>query len=326
MYNPTTVAGYAGDKNACGPASAANSMQWLEDKYGEINTGITHRDKLKELSGFMNRADNEAVEDTSFVKGKLAFIDKYKLPVKVKMQGIFFGSDSIASPDNKYKHFAENKNDTTNAYPKWDWLVSEMKDDEDVEIGIAWRESLGNSLGGHWVTASGVSEVGSYRGLYIKDDGDQKIAGGTRQRFTNVDTINGGKPYLPQLSSENSSCMLEAVVSESYDSTITFVSTYSQEILIKNQLNLTVYENPSSRLDPVSIAFELAQPGDVQVYIFEITGRLVFSREFVYSSSGTKTVKWNGKENQGLPAGSGIYLVKVVNGDVSATAKFIRLD
>lgn len=325
-YNPTTVAGYAGDKNACGPASAANSMQWLEDKFGEINTGTTHRDKLKELSGFMSRVDNSTVTDENFVKGKLAFIDKYKLPIRVKMQGIFFGSDSIASPDNQYKHFAENKNDSVNAYPKWDWLVSEMKDDEDVEIGIAWYDSTGNSLGGHWVTASGVSEVGSYRGLYVKDDGDQKTAGGTRQQFTNVDTINGGKPYLPQLSSENSICMLEAVVSESYDSTVTFVTTYSQEILLKNQLNLTVYENPSSRLDPISIGFELAQPGEVQVYIFEITGRLVFSREFVYNSPGTKTVKWDGKENHGLPAGSGVYLVKVVDGDVSATAKFIRQD
>jgi flagellar hook assembly protein FlgD len=162
--------------------------------------------------------------------------------------------------------------------------------------------------------------------LYVKDDGNQKIAGGTRQQFTNVDTINGGKPYLPQLSSENSICMLEAVVSESYDSTITFVTTNSQEIVLSNQLKLTVYENPSSRLDPVSIAFELAQPGDVQVYIFDITGRLVFSREFVYNSSGTKTVLWDGKENKGLLAGSGVYLVRVVNGDVSATAKFIRQD
>jgi hypothetical protein len=326
MYNPTTVAGYAGDKNACGPASAANSMQWLENKYKEIDSETTHREKLKELSKLMSRTDNSTVTDENFVKGKLAFIDKYKLPIRVKMQGIFFGSDSIASPDNQYKHFAENKNDTANAYPNWDWLVSEMKDDEDVEIGIAWYDSLGNSLGGHWVTASGVSEVGSYRGLYVKDDGNQKIAGGTRQQFTNVDTINGGKPYLPQLSSENSICMLEAVVSESYDSTITFVTTNSQEIVLSNQLKLTVYENPSSRLDPVSIAFELAQPGDVQVYIFDITGRLVFSREFVYNSSGTKTVLWDGKENKGLLAGSGVYLVRVVNGDVSATAKFIRQD
>ncbi len=326
MYNPTTVAGYAGDKNACGPASAANSLQWLEDMYDEIDSETTHREKLEELSRLMNRANNSTVSDSNFVNGKLAFIDKYKLPIRVKMQGIFFGSDSIPSPDNRYKHFAENKNDSANAYPNWDWLVSEMKDDEDVEIGIAWYDSTGNSLGGHWVTASGVSEVGSYRGLYIKDDRKQEIAGGTKQQFTNVDTINGGKPYLPQLSSENSICILEAVVSESYDSTVTFVATFSQENLINNHLNLTVYENPSSRHEPVSIGFDLTQPGEVQVYIFEITGRLVFSREFVYSSPGTKTVNWDGKENKGMRAGSGVYLVKVVNGDVSSTAKFIRQD
>ena len=221
-YNPTTVEGYAGDKNACGPAGAANSMQWLENKYKEIDTKTTHRKKLEELSKFMNRANNSTVSDENFVKGKLAFIDKYKLPIRVKMQGIFFGSDSIPSPNAKYKHFADNKNDSAGAYPTWDWLVNEMKDDEDVEIGIAWYDTTGRSLGGHWVTASGVSEVGKYRGLYVKDDGNQKEAGGTKQQFTNVAYNKEGKPYLPQLSSKNSICMMEAVVSESYDSTITF--------------------------------------------------------------------------------------------------------
>jgi len=325
-YNPTTVDGYAGDKNACGPAGAANSMQWLENKYQQIDTKTTHREKLKELSKFMSRADNAQVTDVNFVKGKLAFIDKYKLPIRVKMQGIFFGSDSIPSPDDKYKHFADNKNATDGAYPTWDWLQNEMKDDEDIEIGIAWYDSTGHSLGGHWVTASGVSEVGSYKGLYVKDDANQKTAGGTRQQFTNVDTINGGKPYLPQLSSENSICMLEAVVSESYDSTITFNATYSNEISVSDQLNLVVYENPSHRSNPVTIGFNVVQPGEIKIDIYEITGRLVFSKELKYGTKGLKTVKWDGKDSNHLYTGSGTYLVKVVAGNLSSTKKIIRLD
>jgi hypothetical protein len=325
-FNPTTVPGYAGDKNACGPAGAANSMQWLENKYEEIDSETTHREKLEELSKFMSRNDNSTVSDENFVKGKLAFIDKYKLPIRVKMQGVLFGSDSIPSPDNKYKHFAENKNDTANAFPKWDWLVSEMKDDEDIEIGVAWYDSTGNSLGGHWVTASGVSEVGSYRGLYVKDDADQKVAGGTEQTFTNVYYTDDGKPYLPQLSSENSICILEAVVSESYDSTVNFVATYSQEIQSNDQLNLIVYENPSSVSNPVTISFDVYEAGDVKIYIYEITGRMVYFSEIKYGTSGNKTIEWDGKGSTGLVAGSGTYLVKVVSGNLSSATKLIKQD
>lgn len=325
-YNPTTEAGYAGDKNACGPAGAANSMQWLENKYDQINTNTTHREKLKELSGFMNRADNSTVSDENFVKGKLAFIDKYKLPIRVKMQGIFFGSDSITSPNANYGHYADNKNDTSNAYPQWDWLVDEMKDDEDVEIGIAWYDSTGRSLGGHWVTASGVSEVGSYRGLYIKDDGNQKTAGGTKQQFTNVDTTDGGKPYLPQLSSDNSICMLEAVVSESYDSTVTFIPVSAHEISANNKLNLKVFQNPGSRNKPVNINFDITEPGKIQLIIFEISGRRIFLKSVDYGNPGNKTIIWNPNNSEVNDLGVGTYFVKVISEQEEATVRLILIE
>ena len=325
-YNPTTVAGYAGDKNACGPAGAANSMQWLEDKYDQINTNTTHREKLKELSGFMNRADNSTVSDENFVKGKLGFIDKYKLPIRVKMQGIFFGSDSIPSPNANYGNYSDNKNDTANAYPQWDWLVDEMKDDEDIEIGIAWYDSTGNSLGGHWVTASGVSEVGSYRGLYIKDDGNQKTAGGTRQQFTNVDTTDAGKPYLPQLSSDNSICMLEAVVSESYDSTVTFIPVRANEITANNNLNLKVYQNPGSRNRPVNINFDVSEPGEIQLIIYEISGRMIYSKRMDYGNPGNKSIVWNPNINEVNNVGTGTYFVKVISAREESTVQLILVE
>ena len=60
--------------------------------------------------------------------------------------------------------------------------------------------------------------------------------------------------------------------------------------------------------------------------IYEITGRLVYADEINYDTSGSKTVKWDGKENSGLFAGNGIYLVKVVSKKLSSTTKIIRQD
>lgn len=77
-------------------------------------------------------------------------------------------------------------------------------------------------------------------------------------------------------------------------------------------------------MNPVSIEFMLTQPGDEQVYIYEITGRLVYSRELKYNSTGLKTVKWDGKENNGLITESGVYIVKVSAKNASSTKKFIR--
>lgn len=325
-FNPTTVPGYAGDKNACGPAGAANSMQWLENKYTQINSGTTHREKLKELSSFMRRTNNSQVTDKNFVKGKLAFIDKYKLPIKVKMQGIFFGSDSIPSPNATYGHFAHNKNDSTNAYPKWDWLVNEIKEDEDVEIGVAWYDSTGNPLGGHWLTVSGVSEVGKYKGMYVKDDGNQKIAGGTKQQFSNVDFTSDGKPFLVQMSSANSVCLLEAVVSESYDETMSFIPLVSEDISILNQLNLKVYENPSSKLEPIKISFEINGEKEATVSIFSFNGKLIYRETHNFETSGLKTIEWDGKQTKGLQPGSGTYLIQVQTKTKKATVKIIRQD
>jgi hypothetical protein len=327
VYNPRDMAGEVGDWNSCGPASAVNSLQWLENTNDNIpKTGTSLRDKMKIFNKVSNRANEGGLNTAGVIGGKLAFIDSLKLPIHVKWQGIPSNKDSIPSPNAKYKHVARSKNDSVGAYPTFEWLASEIEKGEDVEIKFGWYDSLDVRHDGHWVVVTGVSDVTTARGIYVKDDEHQEKAGGMRQTYLNWVTNEAGRPRLVNFKGKYNRCWVESVVSESYDSTITFVTTSAQEFSLNNQLNLTVYKNPSSRLDPVSIGFELAQPGGIQIYIFEITGRLVYSDEFVFSSSGTKTVKWDGKENQGPPAGSGVYLVKVVNGDVSATAKFIRLD
>lgn len=221
--NPVTCPGYAGDKNACGPAGAANSMHWLEKKHpNQIPPSGTLREKLKELSGMMNRANNDGVYTDDFIEAKLAFIDKYKLPIHVKFQSFKFGTANIPSPDTLYGHFAENENASANAKPQWDWLVQEMENGEDVELEFGYYDQNGQRQGGHWVTVTGVTEVGGVKRVYFKDDTDQSKAGGMRHQCTEWVNHSSGYSYLKDISGGGYTCWVESVVSESYDPSITF--------------------------------------------------------------------------------------------------------
>lgn len=327
VYNPREMAGEVGDWNSCGPASAVNSLQWLEETNDKIpKTGTSLRDKMKIFNEASNRGNESGLNTAGMIKGKLAFIDSLKLPIHVKWQGVPYAKDSIESPNAKYGHIAKGKNDSVGAHATFDWLASEMEKGEDVEIKFGWYDTLNVRHGGHWVVASGVSDVTTARGVYVKDDEEQSKAGGMRQTYLNWVTNEAGRPRLVGFEGPNNRCWVESVLSESYDSTITFTPTHTSIIQSNNQLNLIVYRNPSSKLSPVTISFDVYNPGEVEILIYEITGRLVFSREIKYNNPGNKIVKWDGKENKGFSTKNGIYLVKVVSENQSATRKIIRLE
>ena len=224
VYNSVTVPGYAGDQNACAPTSAANSMQWLENNFPPIKTNLSHRDKLVELSKLMNRPVDEGVFVREFIEGKLAFINKYKLPIRVKFQVYNLNSD-VNSPD-KIENDAINKGDGT--HPKWEFLKQEMKDEEDVEMFIEFHKKVGNEdkvIGRHAIAASGVAEGGGNRVLWYKDDSYQGRAGGNTEKERKWDTLSNGVPVLNApitIGDTTWYTSVAGVISESYDSTVVF--------------------------------------------------------------------------------------------------------
>lgn len=224
MHFPT-INGYAGDKNACGPAAAANSMQWLENNFPKIKSGLNHREKLRELSKLMRRPDNDGVFIREFIEGKLEYINKYKLPIRVKFQVKNLNSD-VNSP-GKIENDAINKGDGSS--PKWEFLKNEMKDEEDVEVFLEYHKLYGGNdyiLGRHVVTASGVGEAAGNKYFWYKDDKYQNKAGGTREVQNTWDTIVNNTPVLKSDIYINGDTIwytsIFSVVSESYDSTVTF--------------------------------------------------------------------------------------------------------
>ncbi len=224
--NPSVEDGYSGDLNACGPAAAGNSLQWLSDTHDRINTDNTLREKLVELSKMMNRGKEKGVNTRQLVQGKLAFIEKYKLPIKVKFQSKWLGTADIPSPNTESTTKGENKNGSANAWPTWEWLVQEMKHGEDVEILYGYYDSDGVRQDGHWVTVTGVFNSSNEKRIWIKDDIDQDNAGLGK---TNDNRDKGGKEMIPWGTTESGIPILkrfgqsgwqlrvESIVSESYD-------------------------------------------------------------------------------------------------------------
>lgn len=326
-YNPRDMPGAVGDWNSCAPAGAINSLQWLEDNHDKIpDTGTSLRDKINIFNEVSGRNNESGLNTAGTIQGKLGFIDSLKLPIHVKWQGVPTRKDTIKSPNPRYNHYALGKNDSVGAYPTFEWLVSEMEKGEDIEIKFGWYDTLNVRDGGHWVVVSGVSDVTTAQGIYVKDDEEQSKAGGMRQTFTNWVTNDAGRPRLTGFEGPNTRCWVESVVSESYDSTITFASTTtsSGDLINRNELNLMVFENPSSGNSPVTINFDLQKSGDIQIQIFEISGRLIYSQKTSFDTPGNKSLTWNGSNIEGNILGNGIYILKVQTQDGSATEKIIR--
>ncbi len=80
---------------------------------------------------------------------------------------------------------------------------------------------------------------------------------------------------------------------------------------------LRTYPNPTR--DNTTLAFELAQSGKVEVQVYSITGRLVWSKT-MQMSDGTQEISIEGSD---LPTGT--YIVKFSSGKQTDTAKFIKM-
>jgi hypothetical protein len=314
-HNPTNTPGYAGDWNACVPASCANSMQWLEGRHPtKINSGLSDRKKLEELSKLMRRMNNQGVYTDTMIRGKLAYIDKYKLPIRVKFQDIYIKDSCLASFDSTYKHCAENKSNrlAVDTIPKLDfnWLFEEMKRGEDVEMLVQWvRDSAGTKTSSaHAVVISDVAEIKGVRRITIKDDSTQGAAGGTRERPLTFDTtLNKRYPTIPEWGWANgtdvATCFITGFVSESYDSTVTFpaqgIPTPTPPVY-----RLAVNGNPVKDGQAATVTFELPQAAYTRLYVIDITGRHVATLGEGLYSAGKHQLRLDASS---LP--SGIYFL-----------------
>ena len=74
--------------------------------------------------------------------------------------------------------------------------------------------------------------------------------------------------------------------------------------------------NPDTKID-----FSIAQAGHVTLEVFNIRGQTVATLVDSYMSAGTHTIEWDATNSSGEKVATGIYLYRLIAGDVTTTMK-----
>lgn len=204
---------------------------------------LAQRRMMAVLSNLMNKSATSGVSVTDMVSGLLQFIDSVQAPIHVKFQTSGHSNQlagGVLSPDNRYNHSASNQTDIpitsqnlTGVDPAW--IRSEMAHGETVILNCVFlRDSAGvkkKYVRAHSMIVSGATVSGSRESIRVKDDKNQKEAGGMRQRAANYhsDTAFEGMLRLPELDEEGLQCYINSAVSMSYDSTIKFEELFDYQ-------------------------------------------------------------------------------------------------
>jgi hypothetical protein len=86
---------------------------------------------------------------------------------------------------------------------------------------------------------------------------------------------------------------------------------------------LPCYPNPAR--GSVAFSYQLKEPGNVCLAVYDITGRLVQTLVKGKQNAGSHSVAWNGCNERGQNAASGVYFYKLTTGSYSAVKKLTML-
>ena len=83
------------------------------------------------------------------------------------------------------------------------------------------------------------------------------------------------------------------------------------------------YPNPFNPFTVISYALE--KDGLVNLSIFDMTGNIVKTLVNSSQTAGYKSIEWNATNNQNEPVSAGLYLYRVILGELSETKKMVLL-
>ncbi len=84
---------------------------------------------------------------------------------------------------------------------------------------------------------------------------------------------------------------------------------------------LPAYPNPFN--PSTNIRYQLVEPATVRIEIYNVKGQLIRSYENSYSDPGYYQIMWDGRDAQGKPATSGVYLYRMTAGKYSSYKKMV---
>ncbi len=88
----------------------------------------------------------------------------------------------------------------------------------------------------------------------------------------------------------------------------------------------TLLQNHPNPFNPATtITYELPKPGEVEVRVFNVTGRLVRTLSTGVMDGGRHEIGWDGRDDGGGVVASGLYFCQVVFEDAALTSKMLLL-
>lgn len=99
----------------------------------------------------------------------------------------------------------------------------------------------------------------------------------------------------------------------------TGISRHPRETVTVDNFNLTNYPNPFN--PTTTIAFDVAHTGEISLTIMTVTGQEVCTLVQETKTPGHYTVTWDGRDNFGATAPSGVYLYQLKGENFSQTHK-----
>ncbi len=114
-----------------------------------------------------------------------------------------------------------------------------------------------------------------------------------------------------------------AVDSVDYAFKARMTASINPEISTPAIFNLEAYPSPFN--PQTTISFELLKQADVDIHIFDLAGRLVWSTTLNTPQVGHHEVKWNGQDSRGGGLASGVYIIQIDAGYAIQSTKVVML-
>jgi hypothetical protein len=122
----------------------------------------------------------------------------------------------------------------------------------------------------------------------------------------------------------NSMTATVSVLCGNGDGTFDTVSDVDPAPTIASELQLSVSPNPSRSASHVS--FVLPSTGNVEIEIFDVSGRRVFRFDPQQYEAGPHALIWDGNDQAGSTVPAGLYLVRLITDGERATAPIVRIN
>jgi hypothetical protein len=96
-----------------------------------------------------------------------------------------------------------------------------------------------------------------------------------------------------------------------------------QEAETPNAFDVSIYPNPFTMSSQVNIRLRLPEAGQVRIEIIAIDGRKIRTM-LAECSASANTLVWDGKDEARAEVESGVYVVKIINGNVNRVMKVVK--